>query len=1220
MLKRPTPQPPSTQRQPKRIKPHCPYPDWSLYFQEGKASRSPHIILNPVVILEYRDNHDLIPLIKAAKEYFSKYSTKDQDLNGDIILLNYQHLKRFCGFDGLVEDLVTRPQTFFNSIALAAVAALAEENWEAHLVKRKKSVRLLEYDVITPLKALKANLIGRFISVKGTIVRVSSIKPMITRMVFQCQTCQRQFEEELADGKHSAPKRCVIISCRGKMFQPILSGNGTVAVDWQRIRIQEKLADDQFDSGRIPRTVECEMMDDLVDNVVPGTCKMKSSKTTSMYSLYISANSLIKASAKSADVGEGSEEADAPLQKILCSFQERISGILLTLFGGRNRSSDDNKSLTIRSNPHVLIVGDPGLGKSQMLSATTKVAPRGVYVCGNTATTSGLTVTICKDGDTGDTALEAGALVLGDKGVCCIDEFDKITEYHALLEAMEQQASVIAAATPKAKTVSENLKMNSALLSRFDLIFILLDKPNENMDLFLSEHIVKGRSFREIEVGGWEEFDRLTPEAAVALQEFYLNLRKCDPSFRRWKPHHHAQLESLIRLSEARARSELRQKVTKEDAEDVIFIMKSCLWGTFENEFGDYSFLWKGTGMSRKGDPKRFIAGLSQRAEQSGCSQFTYNELLTIAKDNFLISCNMPLQAVHVCSQVFFLLTTYALSTEKEETLAMLMGRFENLPSGVIGIVERSHSHPHITVFPSAVDLRCQSDQQMLGEHFFGLIVSCFDEKNLSQRLQLTCFQALPNADGILTRVEVPVLVRPSETGLSLENLRQYVRIPEIFLNEERELFQSVTNIEGDTLAERKLVESYHSGPYVRALVSLLDKLCIPMTQMCEEKTERNKKEIQRLRSLIQENSNSSSMSWIDEHLIRKRAEHNDGELSTLREVTLHQFDIEKIENLDVYCRNLEILFLQNNLISRIENVGKLKSLKYLNLALNNIKVIENLEGCESLEKLDLTVNFVANPLDIERLQANTFLRELYLVGNPVTSVENYRPFTIWTLKQLKSLDGREIEKSERIEAGQIYEKRSQKFRVEETLKEESAESLEQLKQDFNTKLTPYTPESRMETAKHIQKFKGTESIPAPEPPAPEMPGPDEDAKTLTLHVSLSKYLDSSYIKVDTHPTYIRLEIKGKVLQLVLDAEVDTAMCGCGVEVEELVAERKKKGTEEEKRKAVKKIEMLGGKNRGVERLLGGLDDVGIREARIVACDVGREENFVDDPSVPPLC
>jgi protein TilB len=159
----------------------------------------------------------------------------------------------------------------------------------------------------------------------------------------------------------------------------------------------------------------------------------------------------------------------------------------------------------------------------------------------------------------------------------------------------------------------------------------------------------------------------------------------------------------------------------------------------------------------------------------------------------------------------------------------------------------------------------------------------------------------------------------------------------------------------------------------------------------------------------------------VNEALLRKRAEHNDGELSTLREISLHQFDIEKIENLDVYCRKLEILLLQSNQISKIENLSKLKSLEYLQLALNNISLIENLDKCESLKKLDLTVNFVADLRCVKNLASLEFLRELYLIGNPCTEIHGYRSFVIATLPQLQMLDGIQIEKSERILAAQEY-------------------------------------------------------------------------------------------------------------------------------------------------------------------------------------------------------
>ncbi|XP_024275681.1 dynein axonemal assembly factor 11 isoform X1 [Oncorhynchus tshawytscha] len=160
-------------------------------------------------------------------------------------------------------------------------------------------------------------------------------------------------------------------------------------------------------------------------------------------------------------------------------------------------------------------------------------------------------------------------------------------------------------------------------------------------------------------------------------------------------------------------------------------------------------------------------------------------------------------------------------------------------------------------------------------------------------------------------------------------------------------------------------------------------------------------------------------MVLITEDMVRRRAEHNNCEILSLEEVSLHQQDIEKIEHIDKWCMDLKILYLQNNLIPRIENVYRLKKLEYLNLALNNVELIENLEGCESLQKLDLTVNFVGRLSSVKSLKNNLHLRELFLVGNPCTEFEGYRQYVVASLPQLKYLDGKEIGRSERIRARQ---------------------------------------------------------------------------------------------------------------------------------------------------------------------------------------------------------
>ncbi|XP_029971908.1 dynein axonemal assembly factor 11 [Salarias fasciatus] len=183
----------------------------------------------------------------------------------------------------------------------------------------------------------------------------------------------------------------------------------------------------------------------------------------------------------------------------------------------------------------------------------------------------------------------------------------------------------------------------------------------------------------------------------------------------------------------------------------------------------------------------------------------------------------------------------------------------------------------------------------------------------------------------------------------------------------------------------------------------------------------------------------------VTEDMVRRRAEHNEGQIFSLEELSLHQQDIERIEHIDRWCRELRILYLQNNLIPRMENLGRLKKLEYLNLALNNIEVIENLEGCESLQKLDLTVNFVGRLSSLESLKHNVHLRELFLVGNPCTQFQGYRQYVVASLPQLQRLDGTDISRSERIRSVQgLDEVRRQVLRQEREYEQRRAAEKEE--------------------------------------------------------------------------------------------------------------------------------------------------------------------------------
>ncbi|TNN06053.1 DNA helicase MCM8 [Schistosoma japonicum] len=402
---------------------------------------------------------------------------------------------------------------------------------------------------------------------------------------------------------------------------------------------------------------------------------------------------------------------------------------------------NNESSLVRRSASHVLIVGDPGLGKSQLLRAAASLAPRVLYVCGNTATAAGLTVSTIREGNNsgGGFGLEAGALVLADQGCCCIDEFDKLTcDPAVLLEAMEQQsvsvargglvanlpsrAAVLAAANPVnghydvTRRLDENLRIPPALLSRFDLIFVLLDHPDEVADRLLSEHVTavhtgnwKPSSFmctqtttdqytslmnvnqkentfasctvqefdpsiplaQRLELFVGEKIDYIPPillrkyimysrkyvmpclsnEAAVTLRDFYLELRKHRHS-RDTFPVTLRQLESLIRLTQARARAELREEATKQDALDVCELMQSTglgsgfITGTPANvSLSEMNNLLNTTFSKRinssstgPGAAKRLLAALELASQRTNSRLFTVPEITTIASDIHIAS------------------------------------------------------------------------------------------------------------------------------------------------------------------------------------------------------------------------------------------------------------------------------------------------------------------------------------------------------------------------------------------------------------------------------------------------------------------------------------------------------------------------------------------------------------------------------------------------------
>uniref|UniRef100_H2YE20 DNA helicase MCM8 n=1 Tax=Ciona savignyi TaxID=51511 RepID=H2YE20_CIOSA len=759
----------------------CPFRAWNHYFP----------------LEDYSPNSDNVETInvfdKFVKSYFETHDVNDVATKGCVVVdckVLADHSSVKSKLPNLLENLREMPEKLINCLGLAThhyiikqfqQLANKEDQTRTQMLETLADVpviraRLYNFEPLTALKHLKAKTFGQFVSIRGTLVKVSHVKPLCTTMAFRCSTCQQLQAILLIDNKYSTPNKCVSPACRGRNFEPLRSHPLTEITDWQIVKLQETVCEEQRETGRMPRTVEIELSRDLADTASPGDVvtitgivKVKKSedgnhysnkaKNKCMFLLYIEGNHVSNSRGNTLSGNTADELLDftprdlAGIQEIrkqddifsllvssLCPTifgQDMVkAGLLLCLFGG-NQNTDDDR-VPVRGNSHVLLVGDPGLGKSQLLQAVSRLVPRGVYICGNASSNSGLTVTLTRDTGTGDTGLEAGALVLADQGVCCIDEFDKMTNQHqVLLEAMEQQnisiakagivcsmparCSIIAAANPvgghynKAKTVSENLKMGGALLSRFDLVYILLDTPDEQRDKLLSDHVMAmhtGRKKKEslvkqlaaasssrenISLGIlhdklssyarkddcdpvphyllWKYIAyarktlkqvKLSPEACQVLKDFYLELRQkgytADST-----PITTRQLESLRRLTEARSKVEFRDIATASDAREVVEIMQHCLYEAFADEHDTIKFerSFHGTGVSKRGKIKKLIAALNKEASYKSSNLFTTGEIRVLAQK---LGVEFVSEQIEVLNNQGFLIKTGS-STYKLQTM-----------------------------------------------------------------------------------------------------------------------------------------------------------------------------------------------------------------------------------------------------------------------------------------------------------------------------------------------------------------------------------------------------------------------------------------------------------------------------------------------------------------------------------------------------------------------
>ena len=572
------------------------------------------------------------------------------------LVINYDKLEVFDR--SIARDLIENPEDVILSLEFAL------KDMDLPLTKKLENVhvRIVNIPNRIPIRDLRSKHLSKFIAAEGMIRRATEVRPRITKAAFKCMRCDTiTFVEQLGNKMDEPYSGCENENC-GKRGPFKLVMDQSEFIDSQKGQIQE--SPESLKGGTNPQSIEINFNDDLTGLVSPGDRviingvlrsvqrPLREGKST-FYDLVLDANSIERLDQEYDELDISAEEEEKILElsrdpkvydKIVGSIAPTIYGhenvkraLMYQLFSGVVKQFPDGSR--VRGDIHIILVGDPGVAKSQLLQYIVKLSPRGVFASGKSASASGLTAAAVRD-DMGDGrwTIEGGALVMADMGIAAVDEMDKMRDEDksALHEAMEQQtislakAGIIAtlksrcallgAANPiygrfnRYESLADQIDMPPALLSRFDLIFLLLDVPESRMDEKIATHVVQthyaGELIQNKNNNAASEITQeyinkqmvnILPEiepdllrkyvayarrnvypimdedARAHLVDFYTSLRKQGEGKNTPVPVTARQLEALVRLAESSARVRLSSRVTMEDAKRTTEITMECL-------------------------------------------------------------------------------------------------------------------------------------------------------------------------------------------------------------------------------------------------------------------------------------------------------------------------------------------------------------------------------------------------------------------------------------------------------------------------------------------------------------------------------------------------------------------------------------------------------------------------------------------------------------------